>query len=139
GRASRRNKKRKRRRTMDPRSGDGGYNGAPPRKLRLGRLFLLHQVEGSRVHAVAQAGGAGAVVEDVAEVATAAAAQDLGAHHPEGAVLVVLHRLGPDRLPEAGPAGSGVELGVAREQLLPAGGADEDARPVVVPVGVGEG
>ena len=46
---------------------------------------MEHQRES--VHAVAQAGGLRAVVEDVAEMAAAAAAMDFGAQHAEGAVI----------------------------------------------------
>src|ERR1700759_1260621 len=41
--------------------------------------------EGKSVHAVAQARGLWTVVEDVAEMTTAAAAMHFGADHPEGA------------------------------------------------------
>jgi len=39
------------------------------------------------VHAIAQAGRLRSVVEDVTEMAAAAAAMNLGAQHPEGAVF----------------------------------------------------
>jgi hypothetical protein len=50
------------------------------RRLLFG-FFFRHEVEGGRVHAVAQAGGFGAVVEDVAEVGVAFAAEDFGSGH----------------------------------------------------------
>ena len=56
------------------------------------------EVEAAGVHAVALAVRAGAVVEHVAEVATAAPADDLGAHHPVAAVDV---RSRPRRPPSA--------------------------------------
>ena len=66
----------------------------------------------------------GSVVEDVSEVATAPAAQHLGAAHPVGAVLVELDGVG-DRglgvLAGEGPFGVGAALHVVLlgRQLLP--------------------
>src|ERR1700738_262153 len=69
---------------------------SPPRRrntlrycaLQLARLWR-RRVEHQRkaVHAVAQAGRLRAVVEDVAEMAAAAAAVDFGAQHAGGAIL----------------------------------------------------
>src|SRR5208337_1451914 len=92
-----------------------------------------------RVHAVAQAGGLGAVVEDVAQVRVALGAQHFVAGHTDAAVGLVLHVLLGDRLPEAGPAGAGVELGRRAEQRVLAADAAEDPLGVQVPVLAGEG
>src|SRR5262249_4763919 len=70
-----------------------------------GGLRLRLEVERRRVHAVALPRRLRAVVEDVAEVAAAAAAEDLRAPHHEAAVVFVRNAFGRDRLGEARPAG----------------------------------
>ncbi len=72
----------------------------------IGSRRLLAGFEGERggVDAVALAGGAGAVVEDVPEVPPTAAATHLGAAHEEAVVGAQLDRLGDRRLGERGPA-----------------------------------
>src|SRR5579864_1518746 len=78
------------------------------------------------VHAVTQPGRLRPVVEDMAEMAAAAAAMHLGPRHAEGAVLG-----GGDgivqRLVEARPAGAALELGLGGEQRQVAASAGEDA------------
>jgi hypothetical protein len=68
---------------------------------------LLRGVELQRagVHAVAFAGGLGAVVEHVAQMPAAARAGDLGPPHQPRAVLFELDRARPDRPPKARPPG----------------------------------
>src|SRR5262245_17517686 len=78
---------------------------------RRGRLEL----EGDPVDAVAQAGGRRAVGEHVAQMAAAAAAMHLGAHHAVAAVLGGLHGAGLGRV-EARPARTALELGLGDEQ-----------------------
>jgi len=104
-------------------------------------LDLLHllarlgwiQLQGRRVDAVAQAGGPRAVVEDVAQVAAAGRAHDLGPAHEERAVGLGVHRLGGRRLVERGPPGAGLELRVRVEQLRPAPRTPVRAGPMLVP------
>src|SRR5271168_4607969 len=83
------------------------------------------------VHAVAQAGRLGAIVEDVAQVPATAAAEHLGARHSVAVVLPledgVVHRF-----PEARPAGAAVEFGRRREQGLAAARAPEGPGTVLV-------
>src|SRR5579871_5987716 len=76
---------------------------------RLRRRRVEHQREA--VHAVAQAGRLGAVIEDVAEMAAATAAVHLGTDHAEGTVLRFANRV-LERLIEARPAGAAFEFGV---------------------------
>src|SRR5690349_18265280 len=90
-----------------------------------------NELERRAVHAVAQPGRPGPVVEDVAEVSAAAPAVHFGAQHAERAVAALGHSV-RQRLPEARPAGAAVELGSRREQLELAAGADEPAGPVLV-------
>ena len=104
------------------------YIGVPSQRLALARGCTLSvpasalagrqgfQVEREGVHAVALVGGAGTVVEDVAEVRPAAPAPHLNAHHAMRAVLDQLHGVGDDRLGEARPARAGVVLRGAVEQ-----------------------
>src|SRR6202166_1921722 len=78
------------------------------------------------VHAIAQAGRLWPVVEDVAEMAAAAAAMDLGPQHAEGAVLSLADGIF-QRLIEARPAGAALEFRLRGEQRQVAAGAGEDA------------
>ena len=78
------------------------------------------------VHAVAQAGRLRPIVEDVAEMAAAAAAMNFGAQHPEGAVFGLADGV-LERLVEARPAGAALKFGLRGEQRQVAAGAGEDA------------
>src|ERR1700722_19518701 len=77
-------------------------------------------------HAVAQAGRLRPVVEDVAEMAAAAAAVNFSAQHPEGAVFGLADGV-VERLVKTRPAGAAFELGLRGEQRQVAAGAGEDA------------
>src|SRR5580698_36198 len=79
--------------------------------FRSRRLRELHKVHCCRVHAVAQAGWPRAVIEHMAEVRVAAAAGDGGAVHSHAGIVSFDNVLARDGLPEAGPAGAGLELG----------------------------
>src|ERR1700760_3559184 len=87
-----------------------------------GRLASRGHLEGQRgrVDAVAVPGRARAVTKDVAQVPATAAAADLGAAHEHAVVRTQLDRVVGSGLEEARPAGTGVELGVRLEQLVPA-------------------
>src|SRR6516162_4538404 len=111
------------------------------RSLRLGGIPVLGRgLEGQRagVDAVPVAGLRGTVVEDMAQVTAAVAADDLGAPHEQAVVRPQLDRLGDRGLVEAGPPRARVELGVGAEQLAPAAGAPVEAIGVVVDVLTGE-
>src|SRR5207249_2154965 len=82
------------------------------------------ELQGDAVHAVAQPGGLGTVVEDVAEMPATAAAVDGGARHAERIVLSGLDGIGKRR-PETRPAGAAVEFGLRREQRQIASGTGE--------------
>src|SRR5258708_8899971 len=103
---------------------------------RSGRNGL--ECESDAVHAIAQAGRFGAVVEDVTQMAATAAAVNCGSHHAEGRV--------PDRpdspldrRPEAWPAGSAVVLRGRGEQVEVTARASEVASPLLVQQRAGEG
>ena len=98
-----------------------------------------HKLHGERIHAVAEAGRRGAVVEDVAEVAVAQSATDGGAHHHQRAVDGFDDVLIGDGLIEAGPAGAGFEFGFAGEEGEVAATAAEEACAVLIPTVAGEG
>src|SRR5438309_384093 len=106
---------------------------APPTYARRMRSIGSGRTEGEgeAVHAIAKAGRLRAVVEEMAEVATAAAAENLGALHAEGAVGALGDRMG-ERLPEARPTGAAFELGRGSEERQGAAGAGEDAVPVLL-------
>src|SRR5580698_7240121 len=78
------------------------------------------------VHAIAQAGRLRPVVEDVTEMAAAAAAMNFGPQHPEGAVFGLADGV-LERLIETRPAGAALEFGLRGEQRQVAAGAGEGA------------
>ena len=107
---------------------DRGRAGVDPfAALAANGLFLLFQVQRDRVDAVALTGRVRSVVEHVAEVAAAAGAHDLGAHHAVARVGSQLDGLGGGRLVEAGPARARLEFRIGAEQLVPARRAAVDA------------
>src|SRR5262249_40581967 len=85
-----------------------------PPALRVGYLLQRRGVD-----AGAQPGGPGPVLEDVAQVAAALRAGDLGPDHPVGGVRLRVHPAVGDGLGEAGPAGARVELRLRAEQRRP--------------------
>src|SRR4051812_22015612 len=78
------------------------------------------------VHAVAQAGRLRPIIEEVTEMAAAAAAVDFGTQHPKGAVFGLAERV-LERLIKTRPAGAALEFGVGGEQRQVAAGAGEGA------------
>src|SRR5205814_1308289 len=87
---------------------------------------LGQELHGDAVDAVALAGRRRAVVEDVPEMAAAAAAVHLRADHAVALVRAGLHRAGC-WIVEARPAGAALELLLRYEQRLIAPRADERA------------
>src|SRR6266550_1587473 len=78
------------------------------------------------VHAVAQAGRLRSVVEDVTEMAAAAAAMNFGPQHPQGPVFGLADGV-LERLIKTRPAGAALEFRLRSEQRQVAAGAGEDA------------
>src|SRR5215472_12289651 len=68
----------------------------------------------------------------------AAAASHSRAHHAEGAVANLFHVLRRDRLPEAWPAGAGIELGAGVKKRRAAADAAIQTLVMLVPVLTGE-
>src|ERR1051326_6832413 len=89
------------------------------------------ELERNAVHAVAQSGRLGPVLEDMPEMPTAAAAMHLGAAHEKAAVGLGLHRV-VERRPEARPSRAAVELRAGVEQGLAAAGAVKDPSAVLL-------
>src|SRR5262245_47278698 len=83
------------------------------------------------VHAVTPAGRLRAIVEDVAEMAAAAAAVHLGPRHAEGAVGVGADGI-VERLVEARPTGAALELGLGGKQRQVTAGAGEGTLAVLL-------
>src|SRR5438128_5272654 len=106
--------------------------------IRMPNLFR-QQLQRRGVDAVAQARRAGAVIEDVAEMAVAFRAQHLGADHAVADIVLLVDMALCRRLRKARPAAAGVELGVGFEQGLAAAGAGIGALAVVMLVFAGEG
>src|SRR4051794_40620567 len=96
------------------------------------------KIERHAVHAVALAGRLRTVVENVAEMAAAAAAMNFGARHEKTAVGVGFDRL-VERRRKARPSGATVELGVRREKRLTATGAVIDPGAVLLIEGARSG
>ena len=86
---------------------------APP--LLLGRFRCGFEIQRRAVHTVSQSGGRGTIFEDVAQMGFAAAAVNFGPRVNHLVVGFGCHRLGVDRLIEAGPAGSRFILRFASE------------------------
>src|SRR4029077_19530087 len=118
-----------------PRAGPGAAGSVTA--LLVARGHRLER-QRARIDAVPLTGRLGAVVEDVAKVAAAAAAHDLGAPHEKAVVRAQLDRLGDRGLVEARPAGARVELGVRAEQPGATAGAPVEAVPVVAEIRAGE-
>ena len=94
--------------------------------------FLLgDELQRDAVHAVAQAGRLGAVVEHVAQMPAAAPAVHLGARHEEALVDGRADGV-VERLVEARPAGAAVELGGRGEEREVAAGAVVHAHAVLL-------
>src|SRR5215469_7462108 len=75
----------------------------------------------------------------MAQVSIATAAGHGSAHHAEARVAQLFYVLLRDRLPEARPAGTGLELGIGVEQRRITADAAIQTGLVVVPVLAGEG
>src|ERR1700751_2511187 len=94
--------------------------------------------ESGAVHAVAPASGSWSVRKHVAEMRVAGRAAHLGAPHEERAVVVLVDRVGGERLEEPRPAGARVELGLRREQRRAAAHPRVGPGSLLVPGGAGE-
>src|SRR5258707_14983747 len=80
------------------------------RKRRSGRRWRRWmEYQRKAVHAVAQAGRLRPIIENVTEMAAAAAAVDFGPQHPEGAVFGFADGI-VERLIETRPAGAALEF-----------------------------
>jgi len=96
----------------------------------LGRFLAGMKIERHTIHAVALAGGLRTIVEDVAEMAAAAAAMHLGSGRKKAAVGFGVNRL-IERRPEARPTRPAVEFGIRGEERLAATGTVVDAGAVL--------
>src|SRR5206468_11457207 len=73
-------------------------------------LRALVQIERNRIHAVAQPGRLRTVIEEVAQMAPAACAVNLGPTHEQASILLDLDATRFDRLIEAGPTSTRLEF-----------------------------
>src|SRR3954469_5790225 len=101
-------------------------------------LLFFFEFQRRRVDAIAQVGGLRPVVEHMAEVGAALAANGFGAPHQKTIVLFALDILRGNRRPEARPAGAGIELGIGAKQLVTTADTTIHALFVVVPILAGE-
>src|SRR6478735_5819823 len=103
-----------------------GGQQLPGRKRRSGRRWRGRMEDQCKtVHAVAQAGRLRSIVENVTEMAAAAAAVDFGPRHPKGEVFSLADGI-IERLIETRPAGAALEFRLRGEQRQVAAGAGED-------------
>src|ERR1700687_2559943 len=102
------------------------------RKIRVQKPTIAEisgfgEAQGYGVHAIAQAGGRGAVVEYVTQVGIAETARDGGADHAEAGIAGFQNIFFGDGLPETGPAGAGFKLCRGIEERGVAADAAENA------------
>src|SRR5271165_2470468 len=74
-------------------------------------FLAIDQAQRCRVHAEALPGRSRTVVEDVAEMSVAATAEHFCPFHVRAVVVLETNAVICQRLPEAWPAGAGIELG----------------------------
>src|SRR5208283_5406672 len=101
-------------------------------------FFPGHETQRRGVDAIAQSGGSGTVVENMAEVRAVNRTAHLGAGHPKARIGLRDDEFRLDRLGETGPAGAAVELVAAVKQRGVAADRKKDPILVVVPIGVAE-
>src|SRR5580692_9264362 len=106
-------------------------NAGYPKKLGRSPSSLRLEIQRHAVDAIAQVRRRRAIVEDVAEMAAAAAAVHLGALHAPAAVGGGIDRAWL-RIVEARPAGAALEFLLRGEQRLPAADAGERAGAFLV-------
>src|SRR5882724_8185573 len=99
---------------------------------QLRQFLLIREDERFGVDAISQASGGGPVIENMAEMAVAASAQNLRADHAVAAVCMRDNVLLGHKLEEAGPAGAGVELAMGGEQGQPTADTAVDPLALVV-------
>ena len=81
-------------------------------------LFRLrYKFQRNRIHAIAQSGRLGAVVEDVAEMRAAPRASNFGTLFSDAVVRFFIHILAMQYLKEAWPTGPRIELVLGAEQV----------------------
>ena len=107
----------------------------PHARTRLGTVLFPSEFERGGVDAIAEAGWCGAIVEDMAEVGFALAAQDFGPPHEEAVVGLVSDLALVYGYGEAWPPCSRIKLSLGTEQLVAATDALVDTGLMVVPVG----
>src|SRR5437879_6101098 len=98
----------------------------------------LDEAQGRGVHAVAEAGGFGPVIEDVPEMSVASAARDGRPGDAQAEIRMLFDVLFRKRRPEARPAGPGFEFRVRAEQRRVAADAAVQAFVVKIPVRSGK-
>ena len=106
--------------------------------VRLSALSLLLEIQRSRVHAIALAGGRRAIGEYVSQVGIAGAAFHFRTRHAIAAVRALGYAAGAYRRVKAGPASTGFELGVRVEQWRATADAVIDSSFFVIPIFSGE-
>ena len=102
------------------------------------QIFLRNEFQRDGVDAVAEAGGRGAVGEDVAEVGVAAGAEGFFADHAVAGIFFGDDVFRGDGLEKAGPAGAGVKFGVGAEEREVAADAVVDPGLLAVVEGAAE-
>ena len=77
---------------------------------RLLFIVRLYEVQRRRVNTVTHPRGLGAVIKQMAQMRAAIGAMNLGPHHEEASVRILIDVLADKWRPEAGPAATGIVL-----------------------------
>ena len=91
---------------------DSLEDGMAAREGWAGLLFLFFQIQGGRVNAISQPGGRRAIFKDMAQVAVAFAAGDLGSDHQMSGIAAFLDCIRIDGSGKGGPAATGIIFGI---------------------------
>jgi hypothetical protein len=102
-------------------------------------LSNLYESHRSRVHAVAQTGGTGTVIEDVAKMSVTLTARNSSALHPQAHIAYLNDVLLRNGLPETRPTRARFKFGLRAENSVIATYATVNAVVVVIPGAAGIG
>src|SRR5678815_991289 len=80
------------------------------RKSLFSHFFQWNKLQGRRVHTIAQITRRRPIIEEVSEVGIAFLGAQFRAHHVVALIHALRNMLRRDRLGEAGPAGTAIEL-----------------------------
>jgi cytoskeletal protein CcmA (bactofilin family) len=109
-------------------------------KLQLYELLLLHrpEIQGRRIHAIAQPGGRRPILKHMSQMRVALGAANFGPHHAELRIPMLHQVAGLPGFVETRPARPGIEFGLGIEQRRAAAHAVIHSRLFRVPIPPGK-